>query len=83
MPEKMVYDQYKEMVEKTKKLHSELVELSSKVDCMVISMNAGMVGSVVSSQNVPVSGLDVKVSSDQDKYGNSSLKRPGSSIGKY
>ncbi|NPE28073.1 hypothetical protein HNV12_08870 [Methanococcoides sp. SA1] len=31
MADQIVLDQYKEMVEKTKQLHSELVELSSKM----------------------------------------------------
>ena len=76
MPEKTVFDQYKEMIEKTKQLHSELVELSSKVDGMVGTMDTGTSGSIAPAKKVSSSGSDVRVSSDLDNYPlRGSLKR--------
>jgi hypothetical protein len=84
MPEKTVFDQYKEMIEKTKQLHSELVELSSKVDGMVVSMDTGMSDSVTSAKRVSMSDSDVNTSADLGKYSeSSSLKKHGSGIDKY
>ncbi|WP_135613103.1 hypothetical protein [Methanococcoides sp. AM1] len=59
MSEKTVFDQYKEMVEKTKQLHSELVELSSKVGGMVDTIDSGLPGSVIPVQRVNVRGSDI------------------------
>ncbi|WP_445476181.1 hypothetical protein ACT9XH_05570 [Methanococcoides methylutens] len=59
MTEKTVFDQYKEMVEKTKQLHSELVELSSKVGSIVDTIDSGLPGSVTLANNVSLRGSDV------------------------
>lgn len=40
MADKTVLDHYKEMVEKTKQLHLELMVLSSKMSCIVDRMDA-------------------------------------------
>ena len=84
MPEKTVFDQYKEMVEKTKQLHSELVELSSKVDGMVSTMDTGISGSFSPSKRVSMSDSDVKFSSERGQYSEgSSLKKHVYEIEKY
>ncbi|AKB84635.1 hypothetical protein [Methanococcoides methylutens] len=84
MPEKTVFDQYKEMVEKTKQLHSELVELSSKVDGMVGTMDASMYDSIKPAKRILPSASDVNVSSDLDNYSvRGSMKRQGSDLKKH
>jgi len=81
MPEKTVFDQYKEMVEKTKQLHSELVELSSKVDGMVGTMDTSMYDSITPAKRILPSASDVNVSSDLDNYPvRGSVKRQGSDL---
>ena len=71
MSEKTVFDQYKEMVEKTKQLHSELVELSSKVGGMVETIDSGLPGSVTPAQGVNLRGSDVNAANG---FGKSSSK---------
>ncbi|KGK99516.1 hypothetical protein LI82_01825 [Methanococcoides methylutens] len=71
MSEKTVFDQYKEMVEKTKQLHSELVVLSSKVGGMVDTMDSGLPGSVSPAQGVTLRGSDINA---VNGFGNHSSK---------
>lgn len=84
MPKKTVFDQYKEMIEKTKQLHSELVELSSKVDGMVGTMDTGMSDQIAPARRVSASASDVNVSSDLDNYPvRGSLKRQVSDLKRH
>lgn len=84
MPEKTVFDQYKEMVKKTKQLHSELVELSSKVDGMMGTIDTSMYDSIAPAKRILPSGSDANVSSDLDDYpGKGSSKRHGSDFNKH
>ncbi|SET05346.1 hypothetical protein SAMN04488587_2121 [Methanococcoides vulcani] len=82
MSEKTVFDQYKEMVEKTKQLHSELVELSSKVGGMVDTIDSGLPGSVTPAQRVNVRGSDINAVNGFGIYSSkdASLKRHESDI---
>ncbi|MEL4305136.1 hypothetical protein [Methanococcoides sp. LMO-2] len=84
MPDKTVFDQYKEMIEKTKQLHSELVELSSKVDGMVGTMDTGISDQIAPARMVSASSSDVNISSDLDNYPvRGSLKRQGSDLKRH
>lgn len=84
MPEKTVFDQYKEMVQKTRQLHSELVELSSKVDVIVGTIDTSMYDSITPTKRILPSGSDTNVSSDLDDYPErDSSKRQGSDFNKH
>ncbi|WP_048063433.1 hypothetical protein [Methanococcoides burtonii] len=50
MADQIVLDQYKEMVEKTKQLHSELVELSSKMGSIADTIDNGLPERAVSDK---------------------------------
>jgi hypothetical protein len=47
MADKVILDHYKEMIEKTKQLHLELMELSSKMSCIVDRIDAEMPDNVI------------------------------------
>lgn len=47
MTDKIVLDHYKEMIEKTKQLHLELIELSSKMSCIVDRIDAELPDNVI------------------------------------
>lgn len=68
MPEKTVFDQYKEMIEKTKQLHSELVELSSKVCGMVDRIDTDLSDSIVPVQRISMPDSDVDKTNSLGSY---------------
>lgn len=70
MTDKIMLDQYKEMIEKTKQLHSELVELSSKMGGIVDTIDAELPFSVVTESSTSVD-VSIKHSNDLSGSGDS------------
>ncbi|WP_135606313.1 hypothetical protein [Methanococcoides sp. NM1] len=82
MPEKTVFDQYKEMIEKTKQLHSELVELSSKVGGIADKIDTDLFNQVAPGQSFSLPDYDSKMVKSLEGYPleGASLKRHYSEI---
>ena len=58
MADKVVLDHYKEMIEETKQLHLELMELSSKMSCIVDRIDAELPDKAVADPLVLVGSGD-------------------------
>ncbi|WP_305064047.1 hypothetical protein [Methanococcoides sp.] len=70
MADKIVLDHYKEMIEKTKQLHLELIELSSKMSCIVDRIDAELPDDAVAESLGLVGSGDL--SNDQSSNSESS-----------
>ncbi|MCD4799998.1 MAG: hypothetical protein K8R01_00170 [Methanococcoides sp.] len=59
MADKIILDHYKEMMEKTKQLHLELIELSSKMGCIVDRFDSELPDNTVDNSLVLVGSGDL------------------------
>ena len=59
MTDKIVLDHYKEMIEKTKQLHLELIELSSQMSCIVDRIDAELPDKAIADPLVLVGSGDM------------------------